>query len=237
MTDSELLKALSHLQSTMISVATGGAQIQSVQTDYGERFDLVAFELARRGIENPLEYRDLWVWIGRWKQPDLPTYQSRRAFVAEHFSGLMKRIQQGHTPSVELTGWERVDRAMQEAKSRLLVAKTEEQFQAIGLLCREILISTGQAAFDPMRHPTLDGIRASSTDAKRMLEAYIAKELDHAANEYVRKHAKAALDLALNMQHKRTATFRDTGICLEATSSVVNVFAVLAGRRYVRADI
>lgn len=237
MTDSELLKELSYLQSSMISVATGGAQIQSVQTDYGERFDLVAFELTNRGIENPLEYRDLWVWFGRWKQPDLPTYQLRRAFVAEHFSGLIKRIQQGHTATVEPTGWERVDRALHEAKSRLAVAKTEEQFQAIGLLCREILISTAQSVFDPLNHPTLDEVKASTTDAKRMLEAYIAKELNHSANEYVRKHAKAALDLALNMQHKRTATFRDTGICLEATSSVVNVIAVLAGRRYTKSYI
>jgi hypothetical protein len=193
---------------------------------------LVAFELTSRGIENPLEYRDLWVWYGRWKQPDLPSYQLRRTFVAEHFGDLVRRIQQAHTPTLEPTGWQRVDRALREAKSRLTAANTEEQFQAIGLLCREILISTGQSVFDPISHPTLDGTKASSTDAKRMLEAYIAKELDHTANEYVRKHAKAALDLALSMQHKRTATLRDTGICLEATSSVVNVIAILAGRRY-----
>ncbi len=39
------------------------------------------------------------------------------------------------------------------------------------------LISLGQSVFDPARHPSLDGASISSTDAKRMLEAYIAVEI------------------------------------------------------------
>jgi hypothetical protein len=70
----------------------------------------------------------------------------------------------------EPTGWDRVDRTVTEARKRLESATTEEQFQAVALLCREILISLARAVFDPQRHPTLDGVHASDTDAKRMLE-------------------------------------------------------------------
>jgi len=46
----------------------------------------------------------------------------------------------------------------------------------------------------------LDGVAASDTDAKRMLEAVIAAELAGGANEETRSHAKAALRLALALQ-------------------------------------
>lgn len=85
--------------------------------------------------------------------------------------------------------------------------------------------------FDTAKHATLDGVAASPTDAKRMLEAYIAIELGGGVNEFVRKHAKAALDLAVQLQHRRTATFRDAAICVEATTSVVNLIAIIAGLR------
>jgi uncharacterized protein (DUF1778 family) len=44
-------------------------------------------------------------------------------------------------------------------------------------------------------------------------------------------HAKEALRLALALQHRRTADFRMAALCAEATNSVVNILAVLVGRR------
>ena len=135
----------------------------------------------------------------------------------------------------EPTGWPKVDRQMDEVRSRLLEATTEEQFQAVGLLCREALISLAQSVYDRERHPTLDGVAASDTDAKRMLEAFIAVELAGNANEEARSHAKAALRLALALQHDRTADFRAAAFCAEATASVVNLTGVLSGARTPRA--
>ena len=71
----------------------------------------------------------------------------------------------------------------------------------------------------------------SATDAKRMLDAYIAVELAGGANEASRRHAKSALDLANALQHQRTASFREAAMCVEATTAVVNVIAIVAGRR------
>lgn len=131
----------------------------------------------------------------------------------------------------EPTGWPKVDRQMEEVRSRLLEASTEEQFQAVGLLCRETLISVAQAVYVAERHPTTDGVAASQTDAKRMLEAFIAVELGGAANDETRSHAKAALRLALALQHDRTADFRTAALCAEATVSVVNIVGIISGAR------
>jgi hypothetical protein len=137
----------------------------------------------------------------------------------------------GATRDVEPTGWAKVDRGLHEARQRLAVAATEEQFQAVGLICRETLISLAQTVFDAERHPTLDGVTASDTDVKRMLEAYITRTLSGGANDASRRHARAALDLANQLQHKRTATFRDAALCAEATTSVVNLIAIIHGQR------
>jgi hypothetical protein len=131
----------------------------------------------------------------------------------------------------EPTGWEKVDRQIAEMRTRLDAAETEEQFQAVGLLSREAMISAAQAVFVPERHPILDGLLASDTDAKRMLEAIFATGLGGSANEEARTHARAAVKLALALQHKRTADFRTAALCAEGTTSVINMLAIIAGRR------
>jgi hypothetical protein len=62
-------------------------------------------------------------------------------------------------------------------------------------------------------------------------EAYIAVELGTNANEQARKHARAALDLAVGLEHKRSATWRDAAMCPGATASVVRLLAIVEGRR------
>jgi hypothetical protein len=131
----------------------------------------------------------------------------------------------------EPTGWPKVDRQIQQARVTLRQADSEEQYQSVGLLCREVLISVAQATYVRERYPPLDGVEPSEADASRMIEAIIAVELSGSANEEARAHAKAALKLALALQHKRTADVRTAALCSEATFSVVNILAILTGRR------
>lgn len=233
MKDQELLLALERLKATMIAVATGGPKIREVENEFGETFDIVAAELAARKIPNPLPYRDLWEWYGRWSSGDLPSWQSRRQFVNALFNDLIRGIKQQSNQQrpAEPTGWTRVDRNVTEVRRSLERATTEEQYQTVGLLCRETLISLAQAVYDPSSHPTLDGVKASSTDAKRMLEAYIAVAFAGGTNDAFRKHARASCDLAVQLQHRRTATFREAAACTEATTSLVNFIAIMAGLR------
>jgi hypothetical protein len=233
MTNKELLQAIDWIKATMIAVATGGPRINQVQPEFSAKYDQVAEELATRRIENPLPYRDLWQWYGRWSSGDMPSYQSRRDYVSSLVDELIARVraERERTPPQEPTGWLRVDRNVTEVRKRLETAQNEEHFQIVGLLCRETLISLAKAVFDPTRHTILDGVNTSDTDAKRMLDAYIGAEFAGSANEHIRKHARAACDLAVHLQHRRTASFREAAVCAQATSSVVNVIAILAGLR------
>jgi hypothetical protein len=131
----------------------------------------------------------------------------------------------------EPTGWQKVDRQLQEVRLSLEGAQVEEQYQTVGLLCREVLISVAREAYDKARHASLDGVQPSETDARRMLEAVFEAELKGNANEEARAHAKAAVRLALALQHKRTADFRTAALCAEATVPVVNLLAILGRRR------
>lgn len=229
MTEPELLYALDTLQIMMRVVAKGPGGMRN-NDEFEKTYALVAHELSRRGIDNPLPYEHLYDWAEHCEYM-LPNKRSRLKFVAEIFKPLMSRIRTGRWEEVELTGWLRVDRTVGKIRNRLAAATTEEEFQAVGLLGREALISLAQAVYVPERHPTLNGVEASSTDAKRMLEAYISTELGGGANDEARKHARSALDLAVTLQHNRTATFRDAAMCAEATTSVVNIVAIVSGRR------
>jgi len=131
----------------------------------------------------------------------------------------------------QATGWPRVDRGIYELRRRLEQAETEEQFQAIGLLCRETLISIAQVVFDPQRHHPSDDVAPSGTDAKRMLDSFISVELPGGVNEAVRRYAKASLTLANELQHHRMAEYRQAALCAEATTSVANLIAIISGRR------
>ncbi len=64
-----------------------------------------------------------------------------------------------------------------------------------------------------------------------MLGAYIAEELVSGPNEEARAHARAALKLAVALQHHRTADFRQAAMCVEATATVINVIAIVSRRR------
>jgi hypothetical protein len=232
MTDKELILEIEAQKALMIAVATGGPKIQLVNSEYGLRRARIKEGLNERGLDDPNLHGDLWSWYGKWSSGDLPTWASRRIYISEMYGPLLDHLQ-SITPSsrpAEPTGWNRVDRGIQEIRERLEVASTEEQFQAIGLLSRETLISLAQEVYVPDIHKSLDAVQPSETDAKRMLEAYINHELAGGANEAARRHVRAALTLANDLQHRRTATFRDAALCAEATTSVVNSIAILSGR-------
>lgn len=219
----------------MISVSTGGPRIQQVNEEYAQRRERIKLSLQTLNIEDPNPFTDLWDWYGKWSSGDLPSYQSRRQFIRDLYAPLVERLAQRPTvisgPLREPTGWVRVDRSIEKIRKQLELARNEEDFQAIGLLCRETLISLAQAVYDAARHQSVDRVSPSPTDAKRMLDAYIDSELKDGVNDETRRHAKASLDLANNLQHKRTANFRSTAMCAEATTSVVNLIAIVSGRR------
>jgi hypothetical protein len=224
-----LLSELLIHRAMMISVATGGPRIQEVDDYYRAREVRIREQMPESiKYENP--HKDLWDWYRHWSQ-HLPAYRDRRQFIRQMFSPAIDAVaaRPSASPQVrEPTGWDRVDRALSTARAQFEKASATEDFQTIGLLCREIIISLAQAVFLPEKHKMLDDIKASDTDANRMLEAYLAHEFSGASYKEVRAHEKASLALALNLQHRRTATKQLAALCLEATASTTAVISIIA---------
>lgn len=233
MPDDKLIAEIEAQRALMITVATDGPRIQAVNDDYVNRRRRIAAGLHERGVRDPNPHPDLWAWHGKWSSGDLPTYQSRRQYIGEMYSPLLDNLSTGPTLRVieEATGWEAVDRGVDQVRRQLSVARSSEELQAVGLYCRETLISLAQEVYSAKRHPSLDDVAPSRTDFKRMIQAFIAVELVGESNRYARKHATAALDLANELQHNRTASFTDAALCAEATVSVVGIVAILCGKR------
>lgn len=232
MTDTEFKLTLRRMSDLLIAVATGGPRIDDVNEEYRQLREVVREELDKRGIELKIPFVDLWEWYGRFSSGDFPTWRSRRIFVSELTNAQLSALSKpAGAARFEATGWERVDRAVGEIRRRLAEARVEEHYQAVGMLCREALISLAQEVYDPAQHPSEDDVKPSPTDFKRMLGAYIAVELGGGANKIVRAHARAAFDLANELQHSRTASFREAALCAEATAGIINVIAIVSGRR------
>ena len=234
----EVLRQLGRMRNTMISVSTGGPRINDVNVEYMESYSHLTGQLEARGLKNPIPYADLWEWYGKWSSGDLPSYQSRRKYIRSLFGPLERQFREGASSRgaevfIEPTGWAKIDFALGEIRKRLESASAEIQYQSVGHLCRETLVSLAQAVFDPKLHPPIDDGKdeISKTDAKPMLDRYLAKEVSGGSNENARRHAKASLALANELVHKQTAGFREAALCAEATASVVNIIAILSGRR------
>jgi hypothetical protein len=95
---------------------------------------------------NPNPFKDVRQWYGKWSSGDLPRYMDRRTYKTEMYYQLIKTL--GETDqselfniSVKLIGWEIIERSLKEIKVKLKQAVSEEQFQSIGLYCRETIIS------------------------------------------------------------------------------------------------
>ncbi len=225
----EVVGLLMAQRGMMIAVATGGPPINTVNEQFRARRRRLSELLGSLGLQDPSPHDDLWAWFQYYKA-NLGGYADRRSYCNELFNPSIDQVLgllDFGAETREATGWDQVDRVRASARKSLEDANHTEDLQTVGLKCREVLISLGQAVYDAERHHSADGVTPSSTDAKRMLEAYVVAEVAGPENEEIRRHAKASLALALALQHKRTASHRDAALCVEATESTVNVIAII----------
>lgn len=149
----DLTEKVEEQRNLMIAVATGGPRIEQVDGEYQTRRTQIRSALKELALDDPNPFTTLWKWYAKWST-DPEGYQSRRVFMHDMYAPLLDQLHarsRGVAREVEPTGWERVDRQVEEARRRLETARNEERFQTVGLLCREILISALAALPSPPR--------------------------------------------------------------------------------------
>ena len=221
------------ISNIMISVATGGPQINSEEIRYRRLHSQIEQDCKKLNLTYNNTFISLWDWYGKWKA-DFPSYQERRIFIRELFAPTLAYFEDTDSYSnidtiVELGGWERIQRTITKIKRDSSSARNEEDFQAIGLLCRDVIISLAQAVYNPQIHGATDetGTQVGNADAVRMIGNYVNVKLSGGHHKVLRAYAKATNDLANQLTHKRSATKRDMLLTVSSTIALINFVGII----------
>lgn len=230
----QMKRDLESIQDILISVSTGGHRIQLVESKYKSLHSALSKKCKQLNIVYNNSFDSLWDWYERYSN-ELPSYQSRRVFVHNLLAPTFEAFNSENitpslaTPIVELDDWERISRTVIKIKQDSKIAVNEEDFQQIGLLCREVIISLAQNVYNPEIHGTEDemGKEIGKTDAVRMIGNYIKVRLAGSSNEELKAYAKATNKLANLLTHKRDAKKQDMLLSVSATMALINFIGIL----------
>lgn len=211
----------------MTAVATGGPNIDGVNRSYRERRQRIRRLLKQLGLTDPNPYDDLWMWYGKWSR-DLGNYQLRREYIRELFAPLLEEVERLEDESLgsDLEGFEldelpSVANQVAQLHVRAATCDTAEDAQAVGLLCRDILISLADEMHDEVIHGE---VGQSAVDR---LNAVVGTYAEGSSNQKLRKLIKATIDFANVVQHRRDGSPEEAMIVAEATMAVVRLLSRL----------
>lgn len=229
-------RLLDQVAALMVSVSTGGPRIEDVQASYKREDRALAAALKRLGIRNPNPMDDLWRWHGRWSDGTLPTYASRRAFVAEMYAPVRDALEAkvdtlrdvAAGTGDALTGWAEVDSKMSALRRRMSEAETADDFKAVGLQCVSLLEALGRAAFVPGRHLPTGEAEPHPNDARNRLGFFLRGVATGDRFEEVRPIIRATWRQAQAVKHRDNPNRTDAGVSADATALLVAIIRRLA---------
>lgn len=119
----DLIAILERTRDIMVAVSTGGPRIDDLNPQYRQLYDRADKNLRKLGIAHSNHFADLWDWHGRWSSGDLPSYRSRREYLAGIFGPLLKQVREHTTGHVarapEPTGQFNLELGLQVMKDAL----------------------------------------------------------------------------------------------------------------------
>lgn len=230
----QLRSDLDAMKDVMISVATGGARIESVDARYKSLQLSISQKCKLLKVQYNNGFATLWEWYGRWSN-NLPTYRERREYISDLLAPTFEAIDSCGIdpdfalPIIDLNDWGRINRTVVKIKRDSTIARNEEDFQQIGFLCREVIISLAQTVYNPIIHGSLDdsGLEIGKSDSVRMIGNYLNVRLAGSSNEELRSYAKATNKLANMLTHKRDATKSDMLMSVAATIALISFIRIL----------
>lgn len=105
-------------------------------------------------------------------------------------------------------------------------AEEIEDFQAIGVQCREILIELGNSIYVP--EMAVDEEQPKASDFKKKAELYIKYTLRGKENSdyrsYIKKLTEATWDYASKITHSQSSSFYEASTCVSLTISLVGTY-------------
>lgn len=117
-------------------------------------------------------------------------------------------------------------RKLKNVAALIDTAKEIEDFQAIGVQCRETLIELGNHIYNPMMAGS--GEQPQASNFKRKCELFIQFYLKGSENSdyrnIIKKLTEATWDYANKITHSRSATYYEVSTCVTLCISLVGVY-------------
>jgi hypothetical protein len=202
-----LVQELESQAALLISVATGGPRIESVQRPYRQRRQRLLPALKRRGLSYPFPWQDLWGWHGYWSSGKLPTYASRRVHIRELADPVIEALERQRSGlsvtdpgSSAVESWADLDGRITGLASELSQAVNQDDLQDVGRRAREVLIDCAKLLADPELVPS-GQTAPKAGDAKAWLDLFLAEYASGPSRDELRKLVRATWDLAQKVTH------------------------------------
>lgn len=199
----------------------------------------VVQKVGRRRVEGTThDLYDVWMKSGTryWVITEHTNYYSQEQFssINEAFTyhlGFMKltneifRTQPDPEAEPATKAWRRYSRAVEA----MVEAEEAEDFQAVGIRCREALLALSRDYMDA-EWVKVPEERPKAGDAKGWMRIYADSLSTGRQRDYVRAMAERTWDLTVSLQHYADATEWDAEIALGATQQLFKTFALLMAR-------
>lgn len=223
------------VSSLMVSVATGGPPIKTVDADYKREHRALGAVLRRLEVAYPNTFDDLWRWYGRWSEGDMPQYRDRRKFIADLFAPVRRALAELDAATHELaegveegpTGWPQIDDQMRRLRKLFREAHDADAYNGVGLQCVKILTFLGRTVFDPARDLPDGEDEPGIDDAKARIAFFVRRSEPGRSGENLRKLVNVAYAQANAAKHRHTATRVDAGVAANATALIVSTLRLL----------
>lgn len=194
--------------------------------------------LKRLGITDfDLPFRDFDAFKKHWKRNGgHGTWQVRREMLDEHFQPLHKNLETREAGSLTwtlatavsphpVTGWPRVDQEMAEVRRHFNTASSQQDYSNVGNDCVAVLEALSAVIYFHDRHGEAGKDEPSIASTKARFDRFIEIELQGSENAYLRKLARASIELAQAVKHRReTATRTEAGIAADSVILLANIF-------------
>lgn len=163
------------------------------------------------------------------------SWQVRRDLLDEIFNPLHKLLDEREAGSItstlataisphRVTGWPRVDEELAELRRHFEKASTQQDYSNVGNDCVSVLEVLSETVYDHAKHQRGNDPEPPVQKTKERLDRYIEVELVGSDNAELRKLARAAIEFAQAVKHRRaTVTRQESGIAADAVILLANL--------------
>jgi hypothetical protein len=196
----------------------------------------------RAGVSFPnLPFRDLDSFRAYWIAEGMAgSYAARTTYIDREFQPIEDQILRMSVTNWEDvlitpvsphdgTGWNLLDSEIRELRQRFAMARTDQDHCAVGAACVRILEHLGEVAFDPAVHWKEGTDVPPRGNTKDRFDAVIVHAILGPDNDKLRKLARAVVEVAQDVKHRKTPCRRDAGIAADSVIALANLLRRLSG--------